>query len=100
MTDSPSVVTRTSSTVFATLILLLPALWNRFPLLPDRHPASRSDSLDRRSIVADPSVHGPSDCAAGDHGGAGVDDGAAVAGESSADRRFLQSPRARAARAC
>src|SRR5580704_10588498 len=33
MTDSPSVVTRTSSTVFATLILLLPALWNRFPLL-------------------------------------------------------------------
>jgi hypothetical protein len=33
MTDSPSFVTRTSSTVFATLILLLPAWWNRFPLL-------------------------------------------------------------------
>src|SRR5580698_6185288 len=33
MTDSPSVVTRTSSTVFATLILLLPAIWNRFPIL-------------------------------------------------------------------
>jgi hypothetical protein len=33
MTDSPSLVTRTSSTIAATLILLLPALWNRFPLL-------------------------------------------------------------------
>src|ERR1700726_3964260 len=33
MTDSPSLVTRTSSTTAATLILLLPALWNRFPLL-------------------------------------------------------------------
>src|SRR6202140_2435051 len=33
MTDSPSFVTRTSSTIAATLILLLPALWNRFPLL-------------------------------------------------------------------
>src|SRR5580698_1389455 len=33
MTDSPSFVTRTSSTIAATLILLLPAWWNRFPLL-------------------------------------------------------------------
>src|SRR5580700_9960474 len=33
MTDSPSLVSRTSSTIAATLILLLPALWNRLPLL-------------------------------------------------------------------
>lgn len=33
MTDSPSFVSRTSSTIAATLILLLPALWNRLPLL-------------------------------------------------------------------
>src|SRR5580692_4900097 len=33
MTDSPSLVSRTSSTIAATLILLLPALWNRFPVL-------------------------------------------------------------------
>src|SRR6202162_3604146 len=33
MTDSPSFVTRTSSTIAATLILLLPALWHRLPLL-------------------------------------------------------------------
>jgi len=33
MTDSQSLVTRMSSTTAATLILLLPALWNRLPLL-------------------------------------------------------------------
>src|ERR1700726_778090 len=33
MTDSPSLVTRASSTIAATLILLSPALWNRLPLL-------------------------------------------------------------------
>ena len=33
MTDSPSLVTRASSTIAATLILLAPALWNRLPLL-------------------------------------------------------------------
>src|SRR5580700_9438808 len=33
MTDSPSLVTRTISTMSATLVLLLPALWNRLPLL-------------------------------------------------------------------
>ena len=33
MTDSPSLVARTSSTIAATLILLAPALWNRLPLL-------------------------------------------------------------------
>ncbi|HWX82458.1 MAG TPA: hypothetical protein VNZ48_02565 [Xanthobacteraceae bacterium] len=33
MADSPSFVTRTTSTVAATLILLSPALWNRLPLL-------------------------------------------------------------------
>src|ERR1700688_4409914 len=33
MTDSPSFVSRASSTIAATLILLLPALWNRLPLL-------------------------------------------------------------------
>src|SRR5580700_6152875 len=33
MTDSPSFVSRTSSAIAATLILLLPALWNRLPLL-------------------------------------------------------------------
>src|SRR5580692_3396021 len=33
MTDSPGFVARTSSTIAATLILLSPALWNRFPLL-------------------------------------------------------------------
>jgi hypothetical protein len=33
MTDSPSIAARTSSTLAATLILLSPALWNRFPLL-------------------------------------------------------------------
>src|SRR5271169_212020 len=30
---SPSIVTRLASSIFATLILLLPALWNHFPLL-------------------------------------------------------------------
>jgi hypothetical protein len=33
MPDSTSTVTRLGSTISATLILLLPALWNRFPLL-------------------------------------------------------------------
>ena len=33
MTDSPSLITRASSTIAATLILLAPALWNRLPLL-------------------------------------------------------------------
>jgi hypothetical protein len=33
MADSPSLVTRTSSTLAATFILLSPALWNRLPLL-------------------------------------------------------------------
>jgi hypothetical protein len=33
MAYSPSIVTRLGSTISATLILLLPALWNRFPLL-------------------------------------------------------------------
>ena len=33
MTDSPSLIARTSSTIAATLILLSPALWNRLPLL-------------------------------------------------------------------
>src|SRR3984885_9032811 len=33
MTDSPSLVARTSSTIAATLILLSPASWNRLPLL-------------------------------------------------------------------
>jgi hypothetical protein len=33
MPDSTSIVTRAGSTISATLILLLPAFWNRFPLL-------------------------------------------------------------------
>src|SRR6202049_4809858 len=33
MNDSPSCATLASSTIAATLILLSPALWNRFPLL-------------------------------------------------------------------
>jgi hypothetical protein len=33
MSDSPSMFARAASTVSATIILLLPALWNRFPLL-------------------------------------------------------------------
>src|SRR5580692_5708155 len=33
MTDSPSLISRTTSTIAATLILLSPALWNRLPLL-------------------------------------------------------------------
>jgi hypothetical protein len=33
MPDSTNVVTRIGSTISATLILLLPALWNRFPIL-------------------------------------------------------------------
>src|ERR1700734_807141 len=33
MTESPSIVTRAISTISATFVLLLPALWNRFPLL-------------------------------------------------------------------
>src|ERR1700684_3622887 len=33
MTDSPSLVTRTISTMSATLGPLLPALWTRFPIL-------------------------------------------------------------------
>src|ERR1700751_6207495 len=33
MTDSPGLATRAGSTIVATLILLSPALWNRFPLL-------------------------------------------------------------------
>ena len=33
MTDSPGIATRLGSTVAATLILIPPALWNRFPLL-------------------------------------------------------------------
>ena len=33
MTDSPGIATRLGSTIAATLILIAPALWNRFPLL-------------------------------------------------------------------
>src|ERR1700722_6854249 len=33
MTESPGIVTRAVSTISATFVLLLPALWNRFPLL-------------------------------------------------------------------
>ena len=33
MTESPGIVTRAISTISATFVLLLPALWNRFPLL-------------------------------------------------------------------
>src|SRR3984957_2502310 len=66
-------------------------------LLAQRHPASLGDGLDHRPVVADPS--GPSDCAAGDRGGAGVDDGAAVADERSADRYFCRSRRAGVVRA-
>src|ERR1700720_2406109 len=33
MTDSPSLISRTTSTIAATLILLAPALWNCLPLL-------------------------------------------------------------------
>src|SRR5579864_1404154 len=33
MADAPSLLTRTNSTIAATLILLSPALWNGFPLL-------------------------------------------------------------------
>src|ERR1700731_5204127 len=35
MTDSPSLISRTTSTIAATLVLLAPALWNRLPLLED-----------------------------------------------------------------
>src|SRR3984885_5635971 len=56
-------------------------------LLAQRHPASLGDGLDRRPVVADPS--GPSDCAAGDRGGAGVDDRAGVARRSRVAIRAL-----------
>src|SRR5580704_15540093 len=65
-------------------------------LLADRYPAGLGDGLDHRPVVADPS--GSSDRVAGDHGAAGADDGAAVAGERAADRP-IRGPR-RAGVAC